>query len=133
MAKTPMTIRGAELLRAELQRLKAVERPNVIAAIAEARRLDPKNARAIVAEAKPLLFAPPEHGRDLRAGIALLAVAYLYPGVQVIAPDGTALWYMADTHWNQQGHELAAPADAEHRGRAAVDPPGEGPGQCRAG
>ena len=37
MAKTPMTIRGAELLRAELQRLKAVARPTVIAAIAEAR------------------------------------------------------------------------------------------------
>jgi transcription elongation factor GreA len=37
MAKTPMTTRGAELLRAELQRLKAVERPNVITAIAEAR------------------------------------------------------------------------------------------------
>jgi transcription elongation factor GreA len=37
MAKTPMTTRGAELLRAELQRLRAVERPNVITAIAEAR------------------------------------------------------------------------------------------------
>jgi len=37
MAKTPMTTRGAELLRAELQRLKAVERPAVITAIAEAR------------------------------------------------------------------------------------------------
>ena len=37
MAKTPMTTRGAELLRAELQRLKAVDRPNVITAIAEAR------------------------------------------------------------------------------------------------
>lgn len=37
MAKTPMTVRGAELLRAELQRLKSVERPNVITAIAEAR------------------------------------------------------------------------------------------------
>jgi transcription elongation factor GreA len=37
MAKTPMTTRGAALLRAELQRLKAVERPNVITAIAEAR------------------------------------------------------------------------------------------------
>src|SRR3954464_7545434 len=37
MAKTPMTIRGAELLRVELQRLKAVERPAVITAIAEAR------------------------------------------------------------------------------------------------
>ena len=37
MAKTPMTIRGAELLRAELQRLKTVDRPSVITAIAEAR------------------------------------------------------------------------------------------------
>jgi len=37
MAKTPITSRGAELLRAELQRLKTVERPGVITAIAEAR------------------------------------------------------------------------------------------------
>ena len=37
MPKTPMTKRGAELLRTELQRLKTVERPNVITAIAEAR------------------------------------------------------------------------------------------------
>ena len=37
MAKTPITNRGAELLRAELQRLKTVERPGVIGAIAEAR------------------------------------------------------------------------------------------------
>jgi transcription elongation factor GreA len=37
MPNTPMTRRGAELLRAELHRLKTVERPNVIAAIAEAR------------------------------------------------------------------------------------------------
>jgi transcription elongation factor GreA len=37
MAKTPMTKRGAELLRAELQRLKTVERPAISSAIAEAR------------------------------------------------------------------------------------------------
>ena len=37
MNKVPLTIHGAELLRAELQRLKSVERPSVIAAIAEAR------------------------------------------------------------------------------------------------
>jgi transcription elongation factor GreA len=35
--KTPMTRRGAELLRVELQRLKSVERPAITAAIAEAR------------------------------------------------------------------------------------------------
>ena len=37
MSKVPMTIRGAELLREELKRLKSEDRPNVIKAIAEAR------------------------------------------------------------------------------------------------
>jgi transcription elongation factor GreA len=37
MSKIPLTVVGAELMRTELQRLKSVERPNVIAAIAEAR------------------------------------------------------------------------------------------------
>lgn len=35
--RSPMTLRGAELLRAELKRLKSEDRPNVIKAIAEAR------------------------------------------------------------------------------------------------
>jgi transcription elongation factor GreA len=35
--RNPMTARGAELLRAELKRLKSEDRPNVIKAIAEAR------------------------------------------------------------------------------------------------
>jgi transcription elongation factor GreA len=37
MSKVPLTARGAEKLREELDRLKRVERPRVIAAIAEAR------------------------------------------------------------------------------------------------
>lgn len=37
MATIPLTVRGAELLRQELHRLKHVERPSVIAAISEAR------------------------------------------------------------------------------------------------
>lgn len=37
MSKITLTLRGAELLKAELQRLKTIERPAVIAAIAEAR------------------------------------------------------------------------------------------------
>ena len=37
MNKFPMTIRGAELLRDELQKLKSNDRPQVIQAIAEAR------------------------------------------------------------------------------------------------
>jgi len=37
MSKVPLTVIGAELLRQELHNLKTVERPSVIAAIAEAR------------------------------------------------------------------------------------------------
>ncbi len=37
MSKIPLTVKGAEKLRAELHRLKTVDRPNVISAIAEAR------------------------------------------------------------------------------------------------
>lgn len=37
MIKVPLTVLGAEQLKAELQRLKSIERPSVIAAIAEAR------------------------------------------------------------------------------------------------
>jgi len=37
MSKIPLTVHGAELLRAELHRLKTVDRPAVINAIAEAR------------------------------------------------------------------------------------------------
>jgi transcription elongation factor GreA len=37
MSKVPLTVNGAELLRQELHRLKTVDRPSVINAIAEAR------------------------------------------------------------------------------------------------
>ena len=37
MSKIPITIAGAERLRAELQELKAVQRPTIVTAIAEAR------------------------------------------------------------------------------------------------
>ncbi|MGH8231494.1 MAG: transcription elongation factor GreA, partial [Steroidobacteraceae bacterium] len=37
MKRSPMTLRGSELLRTELRRLKSEDRPRVIKAIAEAR------------------------------------------------------------------------------------------------
>ena len=37
MSKVPLTKEGAEKLRQELRRLKTADRPNVVAAIAEAR------------------------------------------------------------------------------------------------
>jgi transcription elongation factor GreA len=37
MASVPLTLRGAEMLKEELHRLKSIERPSIISAIAEAR------------------------------------------------------------------------------------------------
>ena len=37
MSKVPLTLRGAEMLKVELQKLKSEDRPRVVAAIAEAR------------------------------------------------------------------------------------------------
>ena len=37
MSRTPLTVQGAEKLRAEVQKLKSVDRPRIINAIAEAR------------------------------------------------------------------------------------------------
>ncbi|MEK7990363.1 MAG: transcription elongation factor GreA [Thiotrichaceae bacterium] len=39
MQKSPMTVRGAELLKTELERLKNVERPKIAQAISDAREL----------------------------------------------------------------------------------------------
>jgi tetratricopeptide (TPR) repeat protein len=74
-------------------------------AVAKALALDPGNAMAIVSEAKPLLFAPPEHGRDYRAGIALLDKALaLEPGLEA------ALLLRAFGH-DRLGEHAAAEAD----------------------
>ena len=52
MSKTPLTVFGAERLRAELQALKTVQRPAVITAIAEARAHGDLSENAEYAAAK---------------------------------------------------------------------------------
>lgn len=52
MSKIPLTVSGAEKLRAELQELKAVQRPAIITAIAEARSHGDLSENAEYAAAK---------------------------------------------------------------------------------
>jgi transcription elongation factor GreA len=52
MSKIPITLRGAELLREEFKRLKTVDRPAVVAAIAEARAHGDLSENAEYAAAK---------------------------------------------------------------------------------
>jgi transcription elongation factor GreA len=52
MSKVPLTVKGAEKLRAELQELKSVQRPAIILAIAEARAHGDLSENAEYAAAK---------------------------------------------------------------------------------
>ena len=52
MSKVPLTVHGAALLKAELQKLKTVERPSIIQAIAEARSHGDLSENAEYAAAK---------------------------------------------------------------------------------
>ena len=52
MSKVPLTVRGAEKMRAELQELKAVQRPAIINAIADARSHGDLSENAEYAAAK---------------------------------------------------------------------------------
>jgi hypothetical protein len=99
-------------------------------AVAKALQLDPKNPRALVSEAKPLLFAPPEHGRDFRAGIALLDRALaldprLEPALllRAFARDSLGERAGAEADWRAA---LAVNPDCEpaHRALAGVAPAG---------
>ncbi len=51
-AKVPLTVKGAELMRAELHELKTVQRPSIITAIAEARSHGDLSENAEYAAAK---------------------------------------------------------------------------------
>ena len=52
MSKVPLTVHGAALLKSELQRLKTVDRPAIIQAIAEARSHGDLSENAEYAAAK---------------------------------------------------------------------------------
>lgn len=100
-------------------------------AVAKARELDPRNARALVSEAKPLVFAPPEHGRDRRAAVTLLDQALaldprLEPALllRAVARNSLGERAAAEADWRAA---LALNPDCEPARRALA-----GPGPSRA-
>jgi transcription elongation factor GreA len=85
MATIPITKRGAEKLKTELHRLKTVERPAVITAIAEARAQGDHTENAEYDAAKER-----QGFNEGRSGIEVLSVA------QVIDPSGVdGRWSLA--------------------------------------
>ena len=87
MSRAPITKAGSERLRAELERLKSVERPRIIAAVAEAR------AHGDLKENAEYHAAREQHGfnegriAELEAGLStaeVIDVSRLNPGARVV-------------------------------------------------
>ena len=102
MQKVPMTVNGAERLREELQRLKQVERPKIINAIAEARAHgDLKENAEYHAAREQQGFA---EGRILELE-AKLSVAHIIDVTQM-ENTGRVIFGSTIKLTNQQGEQL---------------------------
>ena len=105
MDKTPLTARGAELLRAELKQLKTVERPKVVEAIATARAHGDLKENAEYHAAKDQQGLMEARIRDIEAKLSnsqVIDVTRLSPSGRVVfgatvhvveASDGTEATY----------------------------------------
>ena len=105
MAKTPLTARGAELLREELKQLKSVERPKVTEAIATARAHGDLKENAEYHAAKEQQGLMEARIRDIEAKLSnaqIIDVTRLTPTGRVVfgatvhvvdEDDGTELRY----------------------------------------
>jgi transcription elongation factor GreA len=87
MAKVPLTVRGAEMLREELKQLKSVERPKVVEAIATARAHGDLKENAEYHAAKDQQGLMEARIRDIEAKLSnaqIIDVTRLAPSVRVV-------------------------------------------------
>ena len=87
MKRAPLTKSGAERLRAELERLKSVERPKIIAAIAEARAHGDLSENAEYHAAREQQSFLEGRIKELEYGLShaeVIDVARLNPGARVV-------------------------------------------------
>ena len=87
MNKTPLTARGAELLREELKQLKTVERPKIVEAIAVARAHGDLRENAEYHAAKEQQGMTEARIRDIEAKLSnaeIIDVTRLSPGGRVV-------------------------------------------------
>ena len=109
MATIPLTRRGADLLKSELQRLKSVERHAVIQAIAEARAQGDlsENAEYEAAKDKQGFIEVGDDEADLKLGLISISspISRALIGKQagdvaeVQAPGGLRHWEIVDVRY----------------------------------
>ena len=144
MIKVPLTVLGAEQLKTELQRLKSIERPSVIAAIAEARATLAAQQRRTVeiaplapaaAQVEQTYFNPGEWvpanapvvsllepGRiKLRFFVPEAVVAKLRPGTRISAScDGCGAAFGATVRYVAPRAEFTPPVIYSERARSKL-------------
>ncbi|WP_428097243.1 transcription elongation factor GreA [Candidatus Rariloculus sp.] len=87
MSRVPLTVRGAERLRAELKRLKTEERPRIVAAIAAARAHGDLRENAEYHAAKEQQGLVEARVRDIESKLSnaqIVDVTQLTPGSRVV-------------------------------------------------
>ena len=125
MKRNPMTLRGAELLRAELKRLKSEDRPNVIKAIAEARALGDLSENAEYHAAREQQGFIEGRIAEIEAKLStaeIIDVAALTPGGKVVF--GATVEIEAEDDGKRTTYAIVGEDEADIRaGRIAYNSP----------
>ena len=125
MKRNPMTLRGAELLRAELKKLRSEDRPNVIKAIAEARALGDLSENAEYHAAREQQGFIEGRIAEIEAKLStaeIIDVAALTPGGKVVF--GATVEIEAEDDGKRTTYAIVGEDEADIRaGRIAYNSP----------
>jgi transcription elongation factor GreA len=125
MKRNPMTLRGAELLRAELKKLRSEDRPNVIKAIAEARALGDLSENAEYHAAREQQGFIEGRIAEIEAKLStaeIIDVAALSPGGKVVF--GATVEIEAEDDGKRTTYAIVGEDEADIRaGRIAFNSP----------
>lgn len=125
MKREPLTKVGAERLRAELERLKSIDRPRIIAAIAEARAHGDLSENAEYHAARDQQSFLEGRIKELEGGLShaeIIDVSRLNPGVRVVF--GAIVELEDENGGNTITYQIVGDLEADIKhGRIAVSSP----------
>ncbi|MBS0557010.1 MAG: transcription elongation factor GreA [Proteobacteria bacterium] len=125
MKRAPLTAKGAERLRAEVERLKSIERPRIIAAIAEARAHGDLSENAEYHAAREQQSFLEGRIKELEAGLSyaeVIDVARLNPNGKVVF--GATVELLDESSDSQVTYQIVGDLEADIKQRLiAVNSP----------